>query len=66
MVGYRPWLNIGSAGWLRIQSAPTTAGIVRNTCRTSNAAPQARTFQVTTTPTAAQQRAFDLLRQIQM
>jgi hypothetical protein len=42
------------------------AGIVRNTCRTSNAAPQARTFQVTTTPTAAQQRAFDLLRQIQM
>jgi hypothetical protein len=42
------------------------AGIVRNTCRTPNAPPQAPTFQVVTTPNAAQQRAFDLLRQIQM
>ena len=42
------------------------AGIVRNTCRTPNAAPQAPTFLVVTTPNAAQQRAFDLLRQIQM
>ena len=42
------------------------AGIVRNTCRTPNAAPEAPTFQVTTTPTAAQQRAFELLKKIQM
>ena len=42
------------------------AGIVRNTCRTPNAAPEARTFEVITTPSAAQQRAFELLRQIQM
>jgi len=42
------------------------ASIVRNTCRTPNAPPQAPTFQVVTTPNAAQQRAFDLLRQIQM
>jgi len=42
------------------------AGIVRNTCRTPNAAPEAHTFQVVTTPSTAQQRAFDLLRQIQM
>ena len=42
------------------------AGIVRNTCRTPNAAPEAPTFQVVTTPNAAQQRAFELLKQIQM
>jgi hypothetical protein len=42
------------------------AGIVRNTCRAPNAAPDAPTFQVTTTPTAKQQRAFELLKQIQM
>jgi hypothetical protein len=42
------------------------AGIVRNTCRAPNAAPEAPTFQVTTTPTAKQQRAFELLKQIQM
>jgi hypothetical protein len=42
------------------------AGIVRNTCRTPNAAPAAPTFQVITTPTAQQQRAFELLKKIQM
>jgi hypothetical protein len=40
------------------------AGIVRNTCRAPNAAPEAPTFQVTTTPTAKQQRAFELLQHI--
>lgn len=42
------------------------AGIVRNTCRTPNAAPEMPTFQVVTIPTSAQQRAFELLKQIQM
>ena len=42
------------------------AGIVRNTCRAPNSPAQAPTFQVVTTPSAAQQRAFDLLKQIQM
>jgi transposase len=42
------------------------AGIVRNTCRTPNAAPQAPTFTVTTTPSAKQQRAFELLKAIQL
>jgi hypothetical protein len=42
------------------------AGIVRNTCRAPNAAPDAPTFQVVTTPNAPQQRAFDLLKQIRM
>ena len=42
------------------------AGIVRNTCRTPNAAPTAPTFQIITTPTAQQQRAFELLKKIQM
>ena len=42
------------------------AGIVRNTCRTPTAAPAAPTFQVITTPTAQQQRAFELLRKLQM
>ena len=42
------------------------AGIVRNTCRTPNAAPEAHTFQLVTTPSSAQQRAFNLLRQIEM
>ncbi len=42
------------------------AGIVRNTCRTPNAAPQAPTFTVTTTPNAKQQRAFELLKKIQL
>jgi len=42
------------------------AGIVRNTCRTPNAAPGAPTFQIITTPTAQQQRAFELLQKIKM
>jgi hypothetical protein len=42
------------------------AGIVRNTCRAPNSPAEAPTFQVVTTPNAAQQRAFDLLKQIQM
>jgi transposase len=42
------------------------AGIVRNTCRTPNAAPDAPTFKVVTTPNATQQRAFALLNQIRM
>jgi transposase len=41
-------------------------GIVRNTCRTPNAAPKAPTFTLTTTPTAKQQRAFELLKTIQL
>ena len=40
------------------------ATIVRNTCRTPNASPDAPTFEVLTTPNAKQQRAFDLLQQI--
>jgi hypothetical protein len=40
--------------------------IVRNTCRTPNAGPEAPTFQIVTTPTAEQQRAFELLKQIEM
>jgi transposase len=42
------------------------AGIVRNTCRTPNAAPGAPTFQVVTTPNTKQQRAFELLREIEL
>ena len=42
------------------------AGIVRNTCRTPNAAPDAPTFDLITTPNAKQQRAFELLKLIQM
>jgi transposase len=42
------------------------AGIVRNTCRTSNAAPGAPTFHVVTTPSTKQQRAFELLRKIEL
>jgi transposase len=42
------------------------AGIVRNTCRTPNAPPEAPTFQVVTTHNQGQQRAFELLKQIQM
>jgi hypothetical protein len=42
------------------------ASIVRNTCRAPNSAPEAPTFQVLTTPGAAQQRAFELLKKIQM
>jgi len=42
------------------------AGIVRNICRTPHAAPDAPTFHVITTPNAQQQRAFELLKQIQL
>jgi transposase len=42
------------------------AGIVRNVCRTPNAAPEAPTFEVLTTPNDKQKRALDLLRQIQV
>ena len=40
------------------------ATIVRNTCRTPNAGPDAPTFEVLTTLNAKQQRALDLLQQI--
>jgi transposase len=42
------------------------AGIVRNTCHTPNAAPDAPTFHVVTTPNTKQQRAFELLRKIEL
>lgn len=42
------------------------AGIVRNTCRTPNAAPDAPTFHVVTTPNTKQQRAFELLRKLEL
>jgi len=42
------------------------ATVVRNTCRTPNAGPDAPTFEVLTTPNAKQQRAFALLQQIRL
>jgi transposase len=42
------------------------ATIVRNTCRTPKAGPDAPTFEVLTTPTATQQRALELLQQIRL
>lgn len=42
------------------------ATIVRNTCRTPHAGPDAPTFDVLTTPNAKQQRAFELLQQIRL
>jgi transposase len=42
------------------------ATIVRNTCRTPNAKPDAPTFEVLTTPNTKQQRAFELLQQIRL
>jgi len=42
------------------------AGIVRNTCRTLQAGPNAPTFQLVTTPTAKQHQAFELLQNIQL
>jgi len=42
------------------------ATIVRNTCRTPNADPDAPTFAVLTTPNAKQQRAFELIQQIKL
>jgi transposase len=40
--------------------------IVRNTCRTARAGPDAPTFEVTTTPNPKQKRALKLLQQIQL
>ena len=40
--------------------------IVRNTCRTPQAGPEAPTFEVLTTPNAKQRRAFDLLQAIRV
>ena len=42
------------------------ATIVRNTCRTPKAAPDAPTFEVLTTPNPKQLRALELLQQIQL
>lgn len=39
--------------------------IVRNTCRTPGAGPEAPTFEIVTTPNATQRHALDLIRQIQ-
>ena len=38
--------------------------ITRNTCRTPNGTNDALTFQITTTPTAKQKRAIELINQI--
>jgi|SRR5579859_6894089 len=42
------------------------ATIVRNTCHTPHAEPDAPSFEVLTTPNAKQQRALDLIGQIQL
>jgi hypothetical protein len=42
------------------------ATIVRNTCRTPNAGPEAPTFEVLTSLNARQQRALELLQQIRL
>jgi transposase len=42
------------------------ATIVRNTCRTPNAAPDTPTFEVITTPNAMQQRALNLIEHIHL
>jgi len=42
------------------------ATIVRNTCRTPQAGPDAPTFEVLTTPNAKQQRTLELLQQIRL
>jgi anaerobic selenocysteine-containing dehydrogenase len=42
------------------------ATIVRNTCRTPNAGPDAPTFEILTTPSAKQHQAFALLQQIRV
>jgi len=42
------------------------ATIVRNTCRTPNAGPDAPSFEILTTPNATQCRAFELLKQIKL
>jgi len=40
------------------------ATIVRNTCRTPNASADAPTFEITTTPSATQRQALELIQQI--
>ncbi len=40
------------------------SGIARNTCRQRGAGPEAPTFEIITTPTPTQQRAYDLLKTI--
>jgi len=42
------------------------SGIVRNVCRVPGASPDAPTFDVVTTPTTKQQRAYDLLDTIEV
>jgi hypothetical protein len=42
------------------------ATLVRNTCRTPRAGPDAPTFELLTTPTPKQQRALELIQQIQV
>ena len=42
------------------------ATLVRNTCRTANAGPDAATFTILTTPNAHQRRALDLLHRIEL
>jgi len=42
------------------------ARIVRNTCRTPQAAPEAPTFELTTTPNEKQKRALDLIEHIRL
>jgi transposase len=42
------------------------ATIVRNTCRTPHAGPEAPAFEVLTTPNAKQRRALELIHQIQL
>jgi len=42
------------------------ANLVRNTCHTPNAGPDAPTFEILTTPNATQQRALELLQQIRL
>jgi hypothetical protein len=39
-------------------------GIVRNTCRTPSAGPDAPTFDIVTTPNPTQRHALDLIKQI--
>ncbi len=42
------------------------ATVVRNTCRTTTAGPDAPTFEILTTPNAKQQRALELIQQIRL
>ena len=42
------------------------ATVVRNTCRTPSAGPEAPTFEVLTTPNALQRRALELIEQIRL